>query len=364
MNIKIEKLIKPHLLKMKVYEPVDPPEVLAQKSGIKKENILKLNGNENPYGGSKKAIKALENAPLHIYPDPLQRKIRNSLSKYTNMPTENIIAGAGSDELIDLIFRLFISYGDNIIDFEPTFAMYGFCARIAGASIINVPRDKNFEIDIKALENKINDNTKIIFVSSPNNPTGNICSKDQVLRLLQTGKLVVIDEAYYEFSGYTVAELVKEHENLIVLRTLSKWAGLAGLRIGYALANPILINHIIDIKSPYNVNIDAEVALLASLDDCDNLIKNVELIINERNRMFNILQKINNIKPFPSYGNYILCELDEGKAKIIVDQLANNGIFVRYFNTNRLKNFFRIAIGTPSQTDILIKYIEKFLNKL
>lgn len=364
MNFKIEKLIKPHLLKMKVYEPVDPPEVLAQKAGIKIENILKLNGNENPYGGSQKAIKALENAPLHIYPDPLQRKIRNSLSEYTNIPTENIIAGAGSDELIDLIFRLFISYGDNIIDFDPTFAMYGFCARIAGASIINVPRDKNFEIDLKALENKINGKTKIIFVSSPNNPTGNICSKSQVISLLETGKLIVIDEAYYEFSGYTVAELVKDHENLVVLRTMSKWAGLAGLRIGYALANPILVNHLIDIKSPYNVNIAAEVALLASLEDSENLMKNVQLIINERNRMFDMIEKIEHIKPLPSYGNYILCELPEGKAKIIVDQLANNGIFVRYFNTNRLKNFFRIAIGTPSQTDIVISYIDKFLKRL
>jgi len=364
MNIKLEKLIKPHLLKMKVYEPVDPPEVLAQKAGIKQKDIIKLNGNENPYGGSKKAIQALGNAPLHIYPDPLQRKIRASLSKYTNMPTENIIAGAGSDELIDLIFRLFISYGDNIIDFDPTFAMYGFCARIAGASIINVPRDENFEINIKELQNNVDDKTKIIFVSSPNNPTGNICSKDQVLTLLETGKLIVIDEAYYEFSKYTVAELINDHENLVILRTMSKWAGLAGLRIGYALANPILINHIIDIKSPYNVNIAAEVALLASLDDSKNLIKNVQLIIDERNRMFDILDKIDKIKPWPSYGNYILCELADGKAKKIVEQLEMNGVFVRYFNTKRLKNFFRIAIGTPDQTDIVISYIDKFLKKI
>lgn len=364
MNIKIEKLIKPHLLKMKVYEPVDPPEVLAKKAGIKKEQIIKLNGNENPYGGSKKAIQALENTPLHIYPDPLQRKIRTSLSQYTNLPTENIIAGAGSDELIDLIFRLFISYGDNIIDFDPTFAMYGFCARIAGASIIKVPRDSNFEIDIEGLQKNITDKTKIIFVSSPNNPTGNICTKDQVLSLLNTGKLIVIDEAYYEFSGYSVAELVNKHENLVILRTMSKWAGLAGLRIGYALANPILINHLIDIKSPYNVNIAAEVALLASLEDSENLMKNVQLIINERNRMFTMLKKLKNIKPYPSYGNYILCELAEGKAKLVMNQLAENGVFLRYFSNERLKNFFRIAIGTPYQTDIVISYINKFLNKL
>ena len=137
----IEKLIRPHLVNVETYASVDPPELLAKKAGIPPEKVIKLNGNENPYGGSPKAAEAVANTPLHIYPDPLQRKIRSALAGYTGMDEEYIVAGAGSDELIDLLFRLFISPGDKILDFDPTFAMYGFCARVAGGEIRMVPRD-------------------------------------------------------------------------------------------------------------------------------------------------------------------------------------------------------------------------------
>ena len=192
---------------------------------------------------------------LHIYPDPLQRRLRSALSDYTGFGTENIIAGAGSDELIDLLFRLFIEPGDAILDCDPTFAMYAFCARVAGGEVKLVQRDELFEIDMQAVRESIDERTKIIFISSPNNPTGNLATEEQTRALLDTGLIVVIDEAYYEFSGETVAGLISEYDNLVVLRTMSKWAGLAGLRIGYGIMDEGLVNHIVDIKSPYNVNI-------------------------------------------------------------------------------------------------------------
>jgi histidinol-phosphate aminotransferase len=348
--VDIEGLIRPHLVDVQTYGSMDPPEVLAQRAGIPADRIVKLNGNENPYGGSPRAVEAVANAPLHIYPDPLQRKIKAGLAEYTGMEPEYIVAGAGSDELIDLLFRLFISPGDRILDFDPTFAMYGFCARVAGGEIQMVPRDELFEIDLQAVRDAINDKTKIIFISSPNNPTGNMASDDQVRALLDTGLVVVIDEAYYEFSGETAAGLIEEYDNLVVLRTMSKWAGLAGLRIGYGIMDSALVNHIIDIKSPYNVNVAAEAAALASLEDSDYLLGNVQSIVDDRESMFQALDEIDGIKPWPSQGNYILCQFDgREKAVDMFNQLSARGIFVRNFGSDRLTDCFRVAIGTPDE---------------
>ena len=152
MAVDVEKLIRPHLTDIQTYDPVDPPELLAKRAGIAPDKVVKLNGNENPYGGSPKAVAAVANTPLHIYPDPLQRSMRRALAEYTGMEQDSIVVGAGSDELIDLLFRLFIDHGDKIVDFEPTFGMYGFCARVAGGSISYVPRNELFDIDVEAAE--------------------------------------------------------------------------------------------------------------------------------------------------------------------------------------------------------------------
>ena len=153
----IEDLIKPHLRNVTSYDPVDPPEMLAEKAGIPIDQIIKLNGNENPYGPSGKVSEVVSNSAVHVYPDPLQRKVRTKLSEYTGFPQDCLVAGAGSDELIDLLFRLFVEPGDNILDFEPTFGMYAFCARIYQAEVQLSRRDSSFGIDIEDALKPIND---------------------------------------------------------------------------------------------------------------------------------------------------------------------------------------------------------------
>ena len=356
----MEKLIRPHLASVQTYEPVDPPEVLAQRAGIPAESIVKLNGNENPYGPSPKAAGAVAAAEMHIYPDPLQRRLRSALADYTGFGPENIIGGAGSDELIDLLFRLFIEPGDTILDCDPTFAMYAFCARVAGGELQLIQRDELFEIDLQAVREAINARTKIIFISSPNNPTGNLATQDQVRALLETGLVVVVDEAYYEFSGETAAGLIEEYDNLVVLRTMSKWAGLAGLRIGYGIMDSALVDHIIDIKSPYNVNVAAEAAALASLEDRDYLLQNVQSIVSDRESLSASLEQVDGVKPWPSEGNYILCQLDGPQnASHMVDQLEARGIFVRRFGSDRLADCFRVAIGTPDQNSAFLNAVRE-----
>ena len=357
----IDKLLRPHLAEVQAYDPVDPPELLAKQAGIPEDQIVKLNGNENPYGGSPKAMEAVANTPLHIYPDPLQRKIRQALSEYTGANADSIIVGAGADELIDLLFRLFVNPGDKMLDFDPTFGMYSFCARVAGGIVEYVPRDELFDLDVEAAKRAIDDRTKIIFVTSPNNPTGNLASEEHIRELLDTGLIVVVDEAYFEFCNQTVSHLVGEYENLVILRTMSKWAGLAGLRVGYGIMSPKLVNHIIDIKPPYSVNVAAEAALVASIEDAPALLKNDQKIVDERDRMDMLLKETTGVTPWPSFGNYILCQFAPGRAKQVFKQLASRGIFVRDFSSKRLVDCFRVAVGTPAETDAFISALREIV---
>ena len=362
MTVDVTKLIRPHLAgDVQTYDPIDPPEVLAQQYGIPPERVIKLDGNENPYDNSPKVREAIANSPIQYYPDPQQRKMRDAVADYTGIGPEHIILGAGSDELIQLIFQLFVSPGDKILDFDPTFGMYGFTARVAGATIELAPRDELFEIDLDAARAAIDDRTKVIFLATPNNPTGNLASPEQIAGLLDTGRVVVADEAYFEFSGETSAQMIGEHENLVILRTMSKWAGLAGLRIGYGMMSEDLVRRIMDIKPPYNVNVAAEAALLASLEDAPVLLEKVRLIVEERERMISLLNDIPGVTPWPSSSNYVLCQFAPGKAQELYQGLARRGIFVRFFNTDRLRDCFRTSIGTPDQTDALVAALRELV---
>ena len=348
-------LMLPHISRLKAYEGVDPMEVMAEQAGIPPEKIIRLNGNENPYGASPRVMEALGNfRNYNHYPDPEQRGLREILSGYLGVPAQQIVAGNGSDELIDLLLRMFVGIGDNIIIPSPTFGMYAFSAEICGGEAISVSRDENFEIDVEAIALAATPKSKAIFFASPNNPTGNIATEAQIRGLLETGLLVVVDETYYEFCGQTVLDLVDEYPNLVVLRTFSKWAGLAGLRIGLGVMQPELAQTMMSMKPPYNVNLAAEVALTVSLEDKSGLLERVKSIVAERERMMGLLRQIPGLKPWPSQANFILFRLPEGRGQEIFEGLCRRGIFLRYFSTPQLKDYIRTSVGLPHETDAVI----------
>lgn len=359
MKKTIESRVLPHLNNIKTFDPAEPLEKMAERAGVPEDKVLRLNANENPYGPSPKVNEVLATIRTELYPDPLQRLLRQALGDFYGIDPKHIIAGAGSDELIDLLFRLFASPGDQILDCDPTFGMYTFCAAIAGAEVKSIPRDANFELNVSKIVDAIDSRTKMIFINSPNNPTGNPTPEKQLRALLETDLFVVVDEAYYEFSGETASELIPEFENLVVLRTFSKWAALAGLRVGYGFMSPEVVTRLISIKSPYNVNSGAEAAALASLEDATLLLDRVNLIVEERERVFSVLKKIPGIRPLPSAGNYILCEFAKGRAATTYEYLASQGIFLRRFGHPRLSNFIRTSIGTPEQNNRLLDALNK-----
>ena len=350
----------PHIQALETYEGVDPMEVMAERAGIPPEKIIRLNGNENPYGPSPKVAAALgDYQNYNYYPDPGQRNLRRVLSGYLGGEQEHIVAGNGSDEMIDLLLRMYVGIGDNVIIPSPTFGMYSFSAGICGGEAISVERGENFEIDLEAMKSAINNKSKIIFLTSPNNPTGNIVPEAQTRAMLDTGLLVVMDEAYFEFCGETAIPLLSEYPNLVVLRTFSKWAGLAGLRIGVGAMDPDLAATMMAMKPPYNVNLAAEVALTTSLEDTPGLLERVKQIVTERDRMMDQLKQVPNLTPWPSQANFILCQVPDGRGKEIFEGLCSRGIFLRYWSSGRLKNFIRTSICLPHETDAVVEALRE-----
>ena len=364
MNFDPTERMVSHIRALKTYEGVDPTEVLAQQAGIAPDQVIKLNGNENPFGPSPRVADALASYPYYNqYPDPDQRHLRTVLSDYLNVAPEQVVAGNGSDELIDMVLRIFLEPGQKVIDPTPTFGMYRFSTAVCGGQAVTVPRNELFDVDVEEIEQVLDDDTKLTFLASPNNPTANVAQEWQVRRLLDKGLIVVVDETYHEFCGYTLIPLLQEYPNLIVLRTFSKWAGLAGLRIGLGIMDPQLARVMMGMKSPYNVNVAAEAALTASLEDRDELLRRVECIVQERDRLFSKLEALPGVTPWPTQANFILTQLPQGRGKELFEGLARKGIFVRYFGGDRLEDFVRISVGLPHQTDAVISALESLLEE-
>ncbi len=356
----IERLIRPGLATFGGYSARKSPENLAGEIEVPLESVIKLDANENPYGCSPRVNRALASCrEINTYADAGQQELSRLIEGYTGVSAGHIVSGNGSCELIDLLFRLFVEPGDEVIVTAPAFIMYRFSAGLCGGRLVEVPRDNSFGINVTAIKAAISKRTRIIFIDNPNNPTGNLATEKDILEIAATGLPVVVDEAYFEFAGETVAPLMGQYHNLMVLRTFSKWAGLAGLRIGYGLFPPIVADYLMKIKLPYNVNVAAIVAVRESLKDLDYLMDNVRAIIAERERLFSELKEFEFLEPFPSRANFILCSVLGAMAGELCDKLQKRGIQVRYFNTPVLKNYIRISVGKPEHSDILIRVLQK-----
>ena len=359
----ITSLIRSDIERLEPYTPIVPFEALSERLGLAPAEIVKLDANENPYGPSPRALEAVASYPYYaIYPDPDQTLLRRALSSYIKQPVERILCGNGSDEIIDLLMRLCVEPGDAVVESPPTFGMYAFNTGVVGGKHVAVPRDAGFRVDVEAIAEAVHAHrAKLIFLPSPNNPDGSLLPRDAVKLLIELPALVVIDEAYAEFSGETVVDLVGQAPNLVVLRTFSKWAGLAGLRIGYGLIPEPIIAHLWKIKPAYNINMAGQAAAIASLEDRDYLMANVAAIIDERERVYGELQTIEGLHPYPSRANFILVRLRDGHARELKASLERRGILIRYFDKPGLRDCVRISIGKPEQNDRLLAALRELV---
>jgi len=359
--------IRKHLESLPSYTPIEPFEVLSARIGREPSQIVKLDANENPYGPLPVVREALGKLDFpHIYPDPESRLLRASLASFVDVPQEYLLAGSGADELIDLLMRIFLEAGDRVLSCPPTFGMYTFDAQLNAARCMEVPRNPDFSLDLDAIRNAVKEyRPKLFFITSPNNPDGSVIAPDVMDELLSLPTLVVLDEAYIEFVGENFGSSLSRirevpvRENLVVLRTFSKWAGLAGLRIGYGAFPKWLMPTLWKSKQPYNVNVAASIAAQVSLQHVEELKPVVECLKTERTRLFSALQEIPYLQPYPTQSNFILCKvLGRDAAELKRRLAAEFGIFIRYFNKPGLQDHIRISVGRPQDTDALIEALK------
>jgi histidinol-phosphate aminotransferase len=342
---------------MESHLPGDSLRVASRRLGLEPEDIIKLDANENPYGCSVQVQETLASYDLyHIYPDPLQTNLREKLESYSGVKKERIFLANGVTELADLIMRVFVRPGDEVIICPPTVQFHRFYAELAGAEIVTVARHpQTFELQMEEILQKVSERTKLIILGSPNNPTGNVTPNVDLVKLLKSKVIVVVDESFYEFAGSTAAGLVAEFDNLIVMRSFSHWAGLAGMRIGYGFFPQEIMKHLWKLRAAYHLNVAQELAAIATLDDQRHYETVIQWVRNERGRLFRQLRKLNFLQPYPSQANFLLCQVVRGNAFKIKKQLERQGIFVRYLNRPELPNHLRITVGRPEDTDRLMQ---------
>lgn len=355
--------LRPHLFDLKAYTPIEPFEILSAKLGRAPEDIVKLDANENPYGPPPEVRAALGDIRFpHIYPDPESRALRAGLAEWSGVAAEHILVGCGADELIDLVMRCVLDPGDCIIDCPPTFGMYSFDAAVNDARVVTVPRLPGFSIDVDAIRSAVEEHKpKMVFLTSPNNPDGSVMREEELLAILDLPVLVILDEAYIEFSTEASrCSWVKKYDNLIVLRTFSKMAALAGVRIGYGFFPLEMIEYIWRAKQPYNVSAVAEVAACAALSNKEYLMDVKAKLIEERERLFSLLQGVEFLEPSPSASNFVLCKVVGGRDALeLKEALMQQGIMVRHYSTKELSNYVRISVGRPDQTELLMAALAK-----
>ncbi len=360
--------IRADIAAMEGYTPTTSLESFAERLGYDVSELVKLDANENPFGPTEGVKQALaEMSGVAVYPDPEAKQLRSQIADYIGVDAKHILVGAGADEIIELVLQLFIEPGDTILNCPPTFAMYAFDAPLAHATTVNVPRQADFSLDVEAIEAAaLETNAKLLFLCSPNNPSGNTIPAETIKRLLQLPLVVVLDEAYIEFSTeQSLVQSVPDTPNLIVMRTMSKWAALAGLRVGYGVFHESLMPHLWKIKQPYNLNVAGDVAARAALDDLPLLLERVQTLVDLRGTLYDVLQNVPYLEPYPSESNFILCRVRGLSAEALRDKLAQDeGIIIRYYKKPGLDDCVRFSVGTPQQIDRLTQALESIADTL
>lgn len=309
-----------------------------------------LDANENPY-----------NAPYNRYPDPMQWTLKEKISEIKSVPKESILLGNGSDEPIDLIIRAFCEpVKDSILTIDPTYGMYQVAADINNVACKKVKLSPDFQIDFAELSSAIDETVKVIYLCSPNNPTGNSLERGDIYRILESfDGIVVVDEAYIDFSSLpSISKDLSKYSNLIVLQTLSKAWGAAGIRLGMAFSSPEIIDVLNKIKYPYNVNQLTQEKALELLNNADEMKRQLTLILSERSRVLAELDSLPLVKKiYPTDANFVL--INVGQADQVYGELVSKGIIVRNRNKVTLcDGCLRITIGTPSENDALLSALK------
>ncbi|MCL2144148.1 MAG: histidinol-phosphate transaminase [Endomicrobia bacterium] len=373
MKDKITKIIRPNCKGFEPYVAGKPVETIKRELGLK--TVVKLASNENPLGPSKKAVQAIKDNlnAIFFYPDSNSYELKKALSQRYRLPTGNIFTAAGGDEIIELAAKLFFDREDEIVISKHAFIRYGMAAQLMGSKAVVVPMKNGFIHDLKAMAKACTKKTKAVFVTNPNNPTGTYNTKKELsgfLKALPLNKygvkpLVILDEAYFEYASLNRdypdgLDFLKNNPNLIVFRTFSKIYGLAGLRVGYGFANECIVDYIERIRPPFNVNILAQAAAVASLQDKKQVKKGQKLMKKEKEYMYKEFEKLG-VKYIKSAANFILFNVSPLKGKEFFPLMLKEGVITRAMGEYDLPDWVRVTVGLHKENEMFVKKLKKII---
>jgi histidinol-phosphate aminotransferase len=354
--------------RLKPYVPGKPAWEVQREYGL--QRVVKLASNENPLGPSPKAVTAMQEAlpELHRYPDADFRELQDALAGKLGFGPGQIIVGNGADEVIKLLAEAFVDAGDEVIVPSPTFTEYEFTGLLMGANVVSVPLGEGYSYDVEAILQAVTPKTKLVYVCTPNNPTGTYLSRTQLGELtarLPARTLLVVDAAYAHFAdaadygdGF---ELLRHGRRLAVLQTFSKVYGLAGIRVGYAFSTRDVIEAMLRVKEPFNVNTLAQKAALAALADEEHVAQTQALVTAERGRLYRELDRLG-LAYTESMSNFVLVRLGP-EAKAIYEALLRRGVILRYAGAWGLPDCVRVSIGTSEENGILLRHLAELIGR-
>lgn len=362
--------MKKEVLELDPYIPGRSIKEIARDYDLYPDEIIKLGSNENPLGTSSKAVDAVANELklMYRYPESDLKELTNSVASYSGVSSEQVILGGdGADEILDVLGKTLIEPGDEFIITIPTYTYYEFTLKIHGAVPVyakwDMPENK---VNIDSILDSINSRTKIIFLCTPNNPTGGIIEKEDIKKILEsTDSLVVVDEAYFEFSGENNSDLINDYDNVFILRTFSKVMGLAGMRIGYGLGNSRLIGYMKRVKPVFSLTRPSQIAAKATLDDKDYISESTRVSIESRDYLYRELSKIPQLDVYESKANYLLVDIRRTgmDSTLICEKLLERGIIVRDCRSFRgLDDYWiRVSVGTLKEDEKFISVLKQII---
>ena len=348
------------------YSPEKTIENAAKQYGLSPADIVKLNFNENLYMPRAKLVALLkevaDECDLRLYPQEEEEKLREAITEYLTLQQGCVAVGNSSDEVMDRITRLFLERGDKAVTFVPTFSVFRYCVKYQGANYVAVPLQRGFKLDVEAMREAFTPETKLLYLCSPNNPTGNQFGMDEVEFLIEEFPgIVMVDEAYGEYADYSVVPLISKYENLVVLRTFSKAFGLAGLRLGYAVANPLLAKAINKIPAPYAINIVTLTMGRKLLENVGVMREAVAALKAERGKLINALNEIRGVEAFDSQANFALFNASKPFEDVYVNMLKRGLVIKKLGKLLEYENCLRTTVGLPDMNAKLVNALRDYL---
>lgn len=359
-------LLKESIKGIAEYVPGKSTEDIVAGYGLRPGDIIKLGSNENPLGPSTRAVEAVRIMAdsISVYPSVDAGELRKALAAYIGYPNDMVVMGAGMDGVVDTLMRLFIQPGNSAIIPTPTFSYFEIALRAAGGTPVFVRRKDDYSVPVRTIISSIEDSTRMLYLCSPNNPSGNTIPEDGVRAIVEsTNAIVFLDEAYVEFAPKSLVGLVKEYNNLVVGRTMSKAMGLAGLRIGYAVVPDWIFREYMKATTPFAISRIAVAAGLAALDDVEYRAKTIDTV--DVGRKFLAQHLSGSCRVYPSQANFILIDVSPRKSKDVVEVLLKKGIIVRDCTSFRDAGdgLVRITVGTPDQNKLVACALQDALSR-